>query len=201
MEQLGICCPQASFPLPQLPQQDMASVMGGVPSGPPLPARDTPGHARCTETLPSHARPGGLGIRRVPAGASPLRLQLCLVFQQHRVPLQPLSPDLPARVPEELHASSALLLEEHFSVLPQMAQAGTEGLAPRCSYAHGPACACPGRQPLTQCPRRRATTSSPDVIFPEIWLVLVLPPKKGCGDPRDSAGERPAASPAPWRPQ
>lgn len=33
---------------------------------------------------------------------------------------------------------------------------------------------------VTQCPSRLANTSSPDLIFPEIWLMLVLPPKKGC---------------------
>jgi hypothetical protein len=43
-----------------------------------------------------------------------------------------------------------------------------------------PSQACPEGYSLTQCPVRRARTSSPDVIFPEIWLMLVLPPKKGC---------------------
>lgn len=33
---------------------------------------------------------------------------------------------------------------------------------------------------VTQCPLRLANTSSPDLIFPEIWLMLALPPKKGC---------------------
>ena len=33
---------------------------------------------------------------------------------------------------------------------------------------------------VTQCPSRLANTSSPDLIFPEIWLMLALPPKKGC---------------------
>lgn len=55
--------------------------------------------------------------------------------------------------------------------------------------ARPPAHACP-EAGLTQCPVSRARTSSPDVIFPEIWLMLVLPPKKGCGDmPEMDAGE------------
>ena len=57
------------------------------------------------------------------------------------------------------------------------------------SRARPPARACP-EAGLTQCPVSRARTSSPEVIFPEIWLMLVLPPKKGCGDmPEMDAGE------------
>lgn len=65
--------------------------------------------------------------------------------------------------------------------------------------AHGPP-APARRRPLTQCPVRRARTSSPDMIFPEIWLMLVLPPKKGCGGTQDRAAEGPAASPGPLCP-
>lgn len=39
---------------------------------------------------------------------------------------------------------------------------------------------------VTQCPLRLANTSSPDLIFPEIWLMLALPPKKGCQIKREN---------------
>lgn len=40
---------------------------------------------------------------------------------------------------------------------------------------------------VTQCPVRLASTSSPHLIFPEIWLMLALPPKKGCQGKRETA--------------
>lgn len=40
---------------------------------------------------------------------------------------------------------------------------------------------------VTQCPVRVASTSSPHLIFPKIWLMLVLPPKKGCQGRRETA--------------
>lgn len=55
-----------------------------------------------------------------------------------------------------------------------------------CQSSHAPCChAHLNCQQLrlsfvTQCPLRLANTSSPDLIFPEIWLMLALPPKKGC---------------------
>lgn len=133
-----------------------------------------PGDSSCRPGHPSRGQ-GSCGTR-----ALPLRLQLCLLLQRHRVPLQPLPADLLARVPEELGASSALLLDEHFPVLPQTA-GQVRGTGRGLCCPRGPP-APARRRPLTQCPVSRARTSSPDVIFPEIWLMLVLPPKKGCGD-------------------
>lgn len=58
--------------------------------------------------------------------------------------------------------------------------------ASRCQPSHTPCCHthlnCQQLWLLhvTQCPLRLDNTSSPDLIFPEIWLMLVLPPKKGC---------------------
>ena len=145
-------------------------------------------HASRGRQLP--ARPLRLGSGVLSAQASPLRLQLHLLPQQHRVPLQPLAAHLLAGVPEEVGASSALLLDEHFPVLPQTG--GRVRGAGRGLWSLGPPARPPAwRRGLTQCPVSRARTSSPDVIFPKIWLMRVLPPKKGCGHtPETDAGER-----------
>ena len=177
-----LALPQASLSLPPASHSRTCPLPPGIPSG-LSSCQGHPGHRSC--------QPGRSGWGRGPcsAQASPLRLQLRLLFQQHRVPFQPLPAHLLAGVPEELRASSALLLDEHFPVLPQMAgrvRGAGRGLRSR---ARPPARACP-EAGLTQCPVSRARTSSPEVIFPEIWLMLVLPPKKGCGDmPEMDAGE------------
>lgn len=139
-----------------------------------VPARDTGGLAHSATGLPALPRRRG---QRKPQGrvASPLRLQLRLLIQQHRLLPQPLPAGLPAGVPEEVRASTPLLLEKHFPVLPWMPD------RVRCtpvSHAQRPP-SLPRGRPLTQCPERRARTSCPATIFPEIWLMLVLPPKKG----------------------
>lgn len=68
---------------------------------------------------------------------------------------------------------------------PQALLSGREP-AKGCQPSHTPCCHMPLNcqkvwlSVFTQCPSRFANTSSPDLIFPEIWLMLVLPPNKGC---------------------
>lgn len=100
------------------PWQDVICHKGAHSEAYP-PCQGHPGHLLIAPQPCPPSHPGG-GQRR-PRGrvASPLRLQLCLLVQQHRVPLQPLPAGLPAGVPEELRASTPLLLEKHFPVLPR----------------------------------------------------------------------------------
>lgn len=117
--ELCVICPNACLSLASRPVPPAAT---RAPLRFILPARSTPGVCpqpwnpaewRALPTRPPPLRSGPLG-----AWASPLRLQLCLLLQWHRAPLQPLPTDLPAWVPEQLGAPSALLRDEHFPVLP-----------------------------------------------------------------------------------
>lgn len=177
-----LALPQASLSLLQLPTARTCPLPPGIPSG-----------VSCVQDIQELHQGLQLGILAAQLGSRVLQRWASSPTPAPSAP--PAAPCTasaaacvpPRWVPEGSRASSALLLDEHFPVLPQMA-----GRGQRCGRDlwSPPPAHLPRGGPYP-CPVSRAGTSSPDVIFPEeIWLrARAAPKKKGCGDMPRQTGE------------